>query len=179
VAVERDELDLDRFSQLFRQGRAAVDAEDHYAAAHLLGEALATWRGPAGADCEVFGWLRRQLDDISALRASAAEGRLVALPMLGRLARAVMEAQALIGADPQRKQWWVSVIAVLRDAREAGMAGVPNNEVRRTLLNEIDLLPDHVCNLLRLGMLPPTTVADPPTAKSSSPPVPHSHEGRL
>lgn len=35
LTVEPDELDLDRFTILLRQGRAALDAEDHHAAAHL------------------------------------------------------------------------------------------------------------------------------------------------
>jgi hypothetical protein len=66
--ISRDALDLDRFTLLFRQGHAALDAEDHDAAEHLLGEARRIWRGPAGAGRLSYGWLRRQLDAVNALR---------------------------------------------------------------------------------------------------------------
>lgn len=111
LIVEPDELDLDRFTLLFRQGRAALDAEDHHAAAYLLGLALAICRGPAGTGCQCHGWLRRRLAAIEDLRWSAAEGRLAALLALGRTAEAIAEAQTLFTGDLRRVPWWVSALA--------------------------------------------------------------------
>jgi DNA-binding SARP family transcriptional activator len=152
---------------LFRQGRAALDAEDLYAAAHLLGEALATWRGPAGAGCEVFGWLCRQLYDISALPASAAEGRLVALLMLDRPPQLVMEARALIAAEPRQEPWWACLIAGPRDGGEPGAAQAAHDQALQAFADQYGILPDRVRRLLCLPLMPPqrrgsgtTTTAD-------------------
>src|SRR4249919_2030894 len=49
VRVESGELDLSRFEELVRDGRALVDA-DPQDAADTLREALDIWRGPAFAD---------------------------------------------------------------------------------------------------------------------------------
>jgi Bacterial transcriptional activator domain len=84
LLVEPDELDLDRFILLYRQGRAALDADDPDAAALLLDQALASWRGPINGGHRAYGWLGDRLAGIDSLRASAAEARLVARLMLGQ-----------------------------------------------------------------------------------------------
>jgi len=95
LLVEPGELDLDRFVVLFRQGRAALDADDPYAAAHFLGEALAVWRGPVGAGARMYGWLRHRVTEIEQLRAAAAEGRLVARLNLGQTRQVSVDTSAL------------------------------------------------------------------------------------
>jgi len=116
LAIEQGELDVDRFALLYRQGRAALAAEDHYAAAHLLGQALATWRD--GAD-PAAGWLRSRLGDLAVLRSSAAEGRLVAQLMLGR-----RELAADAGLLPERVRRLLSVVTPATAARMTLATGV-------------------------------------------------------
>ncbi|MFN8203098.1 MAG: BTAD domain-containing putative transcriptional regulator [Solirubrobacteraceae bacterium] len=50
LAVEPDAVDAARFERLADDGGAALARGDHAAAADLLAEALALWRGPALAD---------------------------------------------------------------------------------------------------------------------------------
>jgi DNA-binding SARP family transcriptional activator len=75
LSVAPDELDVERFILLLRQGIAALAADDRRAAVHLLGSALAAWRGPAAADTPAHGWLRDQLTELERLRARAVEAR--------------------------------------------------------------------------------------------------------
>lgn len=154
LSVGQDELDLDRFTLLFRQGRAALDASDHQAAAYLMGEALTTWRGAAGAGCAAFGWLRDRLSDLDELRWSAAEGRLLALLRLGRTDRAVAEARALLDADPLYEPWWACLIAGLRDGGEPGAARAAHDQARQVYIDEYGAVPDHVRRTLHLALLP-------------------------
>lgn len=50
LATARDSVDLFRFEDLVKRGRAALERGDAGAAARDLGEALALWHGPALAD---------------------------------------------------------------------------------------------------------------------------------
>jgi DNA-binding SARP family transcriptional activator len=153
LTVEPEELDLDRFTLLFRQGRAALDADDHHAASHLLDEALATWRGPAGG-AWAHGWLARRFAGIERLRSSAAESRLVARLALGQRDRVASEAHALVAADPQNERWWALLIAGLRDSGDPAAARAAHERARQAYVDEFGLLPDHVRRLLHLAQQP-------------------------
>ena len=61
LRVEPGELDADRFEQLHAEGRAAIDAGDHAAAAKRLREALALWRGPPLADLSYEGFAQPEI----------------------------------------------------------------------------------------------------------------------
>jgi hypothetical protein len=142
LLVEPDELDLDRFALLFRQGREALDADDPNAAAHLLDQALAIWRGPVGAGTRMFGWLHHRVTEIERLRAAAAERRLIARLVLGQARQVTADASASFGTDPWYEGWHAMLIAGPRDEGDQAFAA------------ELGVLPDRVRRLLCLALLP-------------------------
>jgi DNA-binding SARP family transcriptional activator len=155
LLVEPDELDLDRFILLYRQGRAALEAEDLYAAAYLFDQALAVWRGPINGGHRAYGWLGDRLAGIDHLRASAAEGRLVARLMLGLSRLAAADAQAVITTDPLDERWHALLVAALRDGGDPETAGPAPDQARSTYPAQRGLVPDRVRRLLRLALPPP------------------------
>lgn len=155
LAVAVDELDLDRFALLFRQGRAALEAEDHYAAAHLLGHGLTIWRGPAGAGAQAYGWLRRRLDEIDELRSLAIEGHLLARLALGQSDQVIEDARRLLATEPLDERWWACLVASLRDAGKSEAAQAVHDQARQVYMEGLGLLPDHIHRLLHLALLPP------------------------
>jgi DNA-binding SARP family transcriptional activator len=156
LVVEPDELDLDRFTLLYRQGRAALDADDAYAAANLFDQALAIWRGPIiGGNHPAHGWLGDRLAGIDRLRASAAEGRLVARLLLGQSRLAAADAPAMITIDPLDERWRALLVAALRDGGDPDAAEAAHDRARSTDRAEPGLVPDRVRHLLHLALLPP------------------------
>jgi DNA-binding SARP family transcriptional activator len=154
LLVEPDELDLDHFVLLYRQGRAALEAEDPYAAANLLDQALTVWRGPINGGHPAYGWLGDRLAGIDHLRASAAEGRLVARLMLGQSRLAAADAQAMIATDPLDERWHALLVAALRDGGDPEAAEAAHDQARGMYAGQLGLVPDRVRQLLHLALLP-------------------------
>src|SRR5262249_62193256 len=97
LAIEPEQLDLERFRRLVERGRESADDEQR---AGALREALELWRGPPLADVayEPFALLEApRLDD---LRLAAHEDLIEAELALGRHADLLPELEALIAAHP-------------------------------------------------------------------------------
>jgi DNA-binding SARP family transcriptional activator len=153
LLVEPDELDLDRFIHLYRQGRAALDAGDPYAAARLLDHALTVWRGPINGGHRAHGWLCGRLAGIDHLRASAAEDRLVARLMLGQSELAAPDAGAMITTDTDGR-WHALLLAALRDGGDPGLADAAHDPAHDSYAAQPGVVPDRVRRLLRLALAP-------------------------
>jgi flavin reductase (DIM6/NTAB) family NADH-FMN oxidoreductase RutF/DNA-binding SARP family transcriptional activator len=103
VQIDPETLDLGRFERLAGEGRAALAAGDHDAAAERLAEALALWRGPALAEFrEPFAV--REGARLEALRLAALEDRIEADLVLGRHAAVAAELDGLVRAHPERER---------------------------------------------------------------------------
>ncbi|MEV0322845.1 BTAD domain-containing putative transcriptional regulator [Streptomyces sp. NPDC050658] len=96
-------VDRAAFERLTTRGRQAAAAGDHPAAARLLGEALALWRGPAlGGIGET---LRAMADQLDEARQTALEERIAAeLSEAGRETELVAELTALVATHPTRER---------------------------------------------------------------------------
>ncbi|WP_367038760.1 BTAD domain-containing putative transcriptional regulator [Streptomyces sp. Je 1-332] len=96
-------VDRVEFERLAAQGRQAAAEGDHGAAARLLGDALALWRGPAlGGIGET---LRAMADQLDEARQAALEERIVAeLAQTGRERELVAELTALVSTHPTRER---------------------------------------------------------------------------
>ncbi len=119
LRVDVGELDLERFEELVRDGRALVDADPADAAAALR-EALAIWRGPAFADLADERSLQGEIVRLTELRSLATEEAMSAELALGRHKGLVAELESLTRADPLRERLWgMLMTALYRSGRQA------------------------------------------------------------
>jgi DNA-binding SARP family transcriptional activator len=147
--VEPDALDLDRFQRLLM----ASDAAEPAAAAGLLGEALALWRGPALADFRYERWAELAIARLEELRLLALEKRIDADLALGRHAEVAGELEALAREYPLRErlrgQW---MLALYRSGRQVEALEVYQN-TRRALVEELGIEPGQTLHALEGAIL--------------------------
>jgi predicted ATPase/DNA-binding SARP family transcriptional activator len=133
--LNAEALDSQRFESLAREGRAALAAGDPEAAASLLGEALALWRGPVA---EELGPAARRLDE---LRLGAIEDRVDAELALGRHRELIAELEQLVAEQPLRERLrGALMLALYRDDRQADALDA-YLAARRTLVDELGVEP--------------------------------------
>ncbi len=137
LRLERDELDLERFSRLVEE---ADGAEPAVAAARLR-EALSLWRGPPLADLAHEPFATAAAARIEELRLVALERRLDADLALGRHTTLVPELEALVAAEPLRERLRGQLmLALYRSGRQAD-ALAAYRDARTTLVEELGLEP--------------------------------------
>jgi DNA-binding SARP family transcriptional activator/pimeloyl-ACP methyl ester carboxylesterase len=141
VAVAVSELDVLRFEQLAAAGRAALAAGDPAAAAGLLDDALALWRGPALADLgdPLFAVTERaRLEDA---RLGGVESRMDALLACGRHRETVVELEELTAEHPLRERFWAQrLLALYRCGRQADALRA-YRDVRTVLVGQLGIEP--------------------------------------
>jgi YVTN family beta-propeller protein len=140
LRVQPEELDLDRFEHLARQGRDAL-ATDPVRASRLLGDALACWRGPALADVadEPFAAAEaRRLDD---RRLSVLEDRVEAELTTGAGATLVDELERVVREHPYRERPVAQLMLALYRSGRLANALELYRATRRRLADELGLEP--------------------------------------
>src|SRR4051794_2118087 len=140
LVAEPEAIDLVRFERLRAAGRAALAGGDPRAAADVLGEALALWRGEALAEFgEPFaGYEGARLAE---LRLTCAEDRIEAELALGCPAAVTAELEALVAREPLRERPRAQLmLALYRGGRHAD-ALATFHDLRRTLDEELGLVP--------------------------------------
>ncbi|MGW6022188.1 BTAD domain-containing putative transcriptional regulator [Streptomyces sp. NPDC055099] len=143
--IRADATFVDRveFERLAVQGRQAAAEGDHGAAARLLGDALALWRGPAlggiGGIGETLRAMAVQLDEA---RQAALEERIAAqLAQPGRETELVAELTALVARHPTRERpRGQLMLALYRLGRQADALAV-YAEGRDVLAQELGIDP--------------------------------------
>jgi DNA-binding SARP family transcriptional activator len=111
--VAAGELDADVFSDLARRGQAHLLVGEHAAAAALLHDALALWRGPAGQDVTATGTLAQQLADLDEQRIIATEDFLEARLALGATTGLLSNIRVLVLDHPLRDRPWEQLMRAL------------------------------------------------------------------
>jgi class 3 adenylate cyclase len=146
-------VDAVHFERLAAQGRAALDAGDAEAAASLLGQALALWRGPALLDFCYEDFARTEAARLDEARLAAVEARLDAELALGHHAQIVGELEALTAANPLREAFWSRrMLALYRCGRQAEALRA-YQELRHILGEELGLEPSHTLQALEESIL--------------------------
>jgi DNA-binding SARP family transcriptional activator len=136
-----DRVDVDRFTRLAQEGRAALAGEDPVAAEGALREALALWRGPALADFLYEPFAQNEIARLEDLRTVALEERIAADLALGRHAELVSELEALVQAQPLRERPRAQLmLALYRSGRQAD-ALAAYRAARETLVEELGIDP--------------------------------------
>jgi serine/threonine-protein kinase len=166
LLVEAGELDAGRFEALVADARADL-AEDPAAAAGLLREALALWRGPALSDLGDEPSLAGEIARLEELRLAAVEDRLSAELALGQHSRLVGELEALAREHPLRERVWGDLmLALYRSGRQAD-ALEAYGRARAVLAEELGIDPSR-----RLQRLHEQILAQDPTLSVVSRPMP-------
>ncbi|MGW5731699.1 MULTISPECIES: AfsR/SARP family transcriptional regulator [Streptomyces] len=140
IHADPSRIDRAAFERLAVEGRQAAAEGDHAAAARLLKEALALWRGPAlGGIGESLRALAGQLDEA---RQAALEERIAAeLARTGRETELVAELTALVSTHPTRERLRGQLmLALYRLGRQADALAV-YAEGRTVLTEELGIDP--------------------------------------
>jgi DNA-binding SARP family transcriptional activator len=146
-------LDAARFEALLGRGREAASGGDHQAAAELLREALALWRGPALADLPEAPVARAEATRLEETRLVALEERIDADLACGRQAELVGELEGLTQVHPLHERlWYLRMLALYRAGRQAEALGA-YMELRRLLDDELGIAPSEALTRLQTAIL--------------------------
>jgi YVTN family beta-propeller protein len=132
LRVEPDELDLDLFERLFRDGREAQARGDSNEAAATLRSALDLWRGAALADVLYEPFAATESPRLEERRLMALEQRIDADLALGRDDELVPELEALVRDHPFRERLLCQLmLGLYRSGRQAEALGALQAAKRR------------------------------------------------
>lgn len=141
LRVEQGTLDVDRFEALLAEGRNALERGDADAAAELLREALALWRGSPLADVAFEPFAQAEIARLEERRAAAVEERVEADLVLGRHADLVAELESLIAKHPLRERLRGQLMLALYRSGRQSEALSAYQEARGTLVGELGIEP--------------------------------------
>ena len=160
LEIEPEQLDLHRFQRLAERGSRTLAGDDAEAAAALLREALALWRGPPLADLADAAAIRAEQGRLEELRLAALEERIDADLALGRASAVVPELQQLTREQPYRERPHRQLmLALYRSGRQAD-ALEAYRALRQHLASELGLEPSRDSQDLERAIL----AADPALA---------------
>jgi len=169
LAVERDELDLERFERLLAEGRDELAAGDAAAAAAALRSALALWRGSPLADLALEPFAQAEIRRLEELRLEALEQRVEADLALGRHAELVAELEGLVAEHPLRERLRGQLmLALYRTGRQAD-ALAAYREARAALDEELGLEPGPALRRLEQAILRHDPDLDPASPAEPAP----------
>jgi predicted ATPase/DNA-binding SARP family transcriptional activator len=162
VPLAGDDLDLNRFERLCRQGRRALEEGDPQRATQVLAEALELWRGAPLAD---VAHLEAALPDIARLeelRSAAIESRLEAEIELGRHTEVVGELERLVAQQPMRERLSeLLMLALYRSGRQADALRA-YQQARDVLVEELGIDPGPGLRTLEAKILAHDPALAPP-----------------
>jgi WD40 repeat protein/DNA-binding SARP family transcriptional activator len=152
LRVEPHELDRSRFEALVSDARR-LRATDPAAAAAMLREALALWRGSPFADLADAASLQPEITRLTELRLAAVEDRVAAELDAGAPRDVVGELEALTAEHPLRERLWeLLIIALYRSGRQAD-ALQAYERARRRLADELGIDPSEELQTLHQRVL--------------------------
>ncbi|MFB7720572.1 BTAD domain-containing putative transcriptional regulator [Nocardia sp. NPDC056100] len=137
LAVESGAVDAHRFARLAEQGRNALRDRDPAAAATLLDQALACWRGPALADVLDAPFAEVQVARLDEARLSVLADRAEAALALGDHHSVVATLPELVAAHPLRERLRALLMRALYAAGRQSDALESFEQGRRLLAEEL------------------------------------------
>ena len=172
LVVGAGDLDAARFAALAGEGHRLLEAGRPAAAARVLREGLALWRGPALAEVADEAFAQAERNRLEELRVAALEDRLAADLDLGGHAAAVAELEELAGRYPFRERLHgLLMLALYRSGRQAE-ALQAFQAARRALADELGIDPGRWLRQLETGILRQDPGLDwtPPPQEPGPPP---------
>jgi DNA-binding SARP family transcriptional activator len=180
LVVGAGDLDAARFAALAEEGHRLLEASRPRAAARVLREGLALWRGPALAEVADEAFAQGERNRLEELRVAALEDRLAADLDLGGHAAVVAELGELAGRYPFRERLaglWM--LALYRSGRQAE-ALQAFAAARRALAEELGIDPGRWLRQLETGILrqdPGLDWTPPPEEEDEEPGTPPRQAG--
>jgi DNA-binding SARP family transcriptional activator/tetratricopeptide (TPR) repeat protein len=178
LAVGAEDLDAARFAALATEGHRLLQAHRPAAAARVLREGLALWRGPALAEVADEAFAQAERNRLEELRVAALEDRLAADLDLGGHAASVAELEELAGRYRFRERLHgLLMLALYRSGRQ-GEALQAFAAARRALADELGIDPGRWLRQLETGILrqdpgldwtPPPAEPGPPSSQTGGP----------
>ncbi|MCF6423145.1 BTAD domain-containing putative transcriptional regulator [Amycolatopsis tucumanensis] len=162
LAVEPDQVDLHRFTRLARDGRQALNTNEHARAAKLLREALDLWRGPALADVRDAPFAEAQAARLDELRVAAVEDRAEADLAIGESRAVIGELTELCAAHPLRERPRVLLMRALAANGRQAEALTVFADARRVLADELGADPSPELAAAHLAVLRAEPPPEPP-----------------
>jgi DNA-binding SARP family transcriptional activator len=172
LVVGAGDLDAARFATLAKEGHGLLQAQRPAAAARVLREGLALWRGPALAEVADEAFAHAEWNRLEELRVAALEDRLAADLDLGGHAAAVAELEELAGRYRFRERLHgLLMLALYRSGRQAE-ALQAFQAARRALADELGIDPGQWLRQLETGILRQDPGLDwtPPPQEPGTPP---------
>jgi DNA-binding SARP family transcriptional activator/tetratricopeptide (TPR) repeat protein len=141
ITVGPGELDVRRFEDALAAGQEASRAGDWAAAARLLSDGLALWRGDPLADIASEYLEMREVPRLAELRLQALEARIGADLRLGRQAEVIPELRQLTAAEPLRERLSVLLMTALDQDGQRAAALAAYQAARGVLVAELGTEP--------------------------------------
>jgi len=136
-----DEVDAQRFERLVGRGRELLTLGEAERAAHVIGEGLALWRGPALAELEGWSPGRIEAARLEELRLDAEEVLAEAALRAGRSREVLAEVQARVAEAPLRERRWALLALAQYQAGRQGEALRTLHRARTVLADELGVDP--------------------------------------
>ncbi|HZG34520.1 MAG TPA: AfsR/SARP family transcriptional regulator, partial [Gaiellaceae bacterium] len=168
LRVAAGEVDLQRAEALLRRAR---DEQEPAAAAALLAEALALWRGPPLSGLREVPFARTEAPRLDELRLVVLERRLAAQLDAGAGEELVPELQALVAEQPYRERLHRHLMLALYRAGRQAEALAAFRSARRLLVDDLGVEPGPELRELERRLLrhDPTLLPPAPSGAASLP----------
>ena len=170
--VNDDELDTAHVRQLLASARSRTAGGELEAAAELLREALALWRGPtlAGLPLESHG--RDEVARLDELRLTALMDRIDCDLALGRHEEVLGELHVLVGEHPLRERLRGQLMLALYRAGRQAEALEAYQQAREALVEELGIEPSTALQRLQKEILRHDPALEGPAAGEVARPAP-------
>jgi DNA-binding SARP family transcriptional activator/streptogramin lyase len=166
--VDLDELDAGRLRQLLATARERASAGKPEAAAQLLREVLALWRGPTLAGLLLESHGREEIAQLDELRLTALMDRIDCDLALGRHEEVLGELYVLVGEHPLRERLRAQQILALYRADRQADALDAYQQARHDLIDELGIEPSESLQRLQQAILRHDPALEAPTGKAAT-----------
>jgi DNA-binding SARP family transcriptional activator/streptogramin lyase len=153
IGVDADELDAAQLRQLLASARERGAAGELEAAAELLREALALWRGPTLAGLLLESHGRDEVAQLDELRLTALMDRIDCDLALGRQEEVLGELHVLVGEHPLRERLRAQLMLALYRADRQAEALDAYRQARDVLVEELGIEPSPALQRLQQAIL--------------------------
>jgi DNA-binding NarL/FixJ family response regulator/DNA-binding SARP family transcriptional activator len=163
IELDLGKLDAARLQQVLAAARVRLSAGELEAAAELLSEALALWRGPTLAGLLLESRGRDQVAQLDELRLTALMDRIDCDLALGRHEQVLGELQVLVGEHPLRERLRAQLMLAFYRADRQAEALEAYKQAREVLVEELGIEPSPALQRLQREILTQDPALELPT----------------